>query len=145
MSTYPRLSSGGDSHAAGRGRQRLKLGAIGYTNARHGVDADAVSVSAALSSLCLMAVEFVEALSGTVLKIRRTDLARQGNSEIIKFAAIAYASARHGIDADRGMTIEGLAMLCQAAIDYVESIPKEDPTKRPAMPHLQIGNGANGA
>jgi len=54
--------------------------------------------------------------------------------------AIAYASSRHGVDADVGMAREGLAMLCQAAIDYAESLPREDAAKRSA-PHLQIGNG----
>ncbi len=138
-------ATGGDSHAAGRARQRLKLAAIGYVNARHGVDADVESARAGLALLCQMAVEFVETLPGAQLKNRRVDLYSQGDNETLKLAAIAYVNARHGIDADVGMAREGLALLCQVAIDYVESLPREDPTKRSDNPHLQIGNGANGA
>lgn len=133
--------NGGDSQASGRARQRLKLGAIGYVNARHGIDTNASLVRAALKLLCQMAIEFVEALPGTQLKNRRTDLYLQGDSEPLQLAAIAYVSARHGIDADVGMAREGLAFLCQASINFVESLPKEEP-KRPADPRLQIGGGA---
>lgn len=136
----PRVN-GSDSLAAGRGRQRLKLAAIGYVHSRHGVDADVESARANLMRLCQMAIEFVETLSGAHLKNRRIDLYRQGDNEALKFAAIAYVSARHGIDADRGLTQEGLQLLCQAAIDFVESLPRED-LKRPADPHHQIGHGA---
>ena len=128
-------------HAEGRARQRLKLSAIGYVNARHGIDTDVDLARAGLRVLCQMGIEFVAALSGTLLKNRRIDLYAQGNSETLQLAAIAYVSARHGIDADVGMTREGLALLCQAAIDFVESLPKGEP-KRSADPHIQIGNGA---
>jgi len=141
MPSHARLG-GGDSHAAGRGRQRLKLAAVGYFNARHGVDADEQLAHAAADFLCQIAIEFVVALGGP-LKNRRADLYRQGDSEMLKIAAIAYASARHGIDADVGMAREGLAILCQAAIDFVETLPREDPPKRSTTsPHLQIGEGA---
>lgn len=40
MPSHARVN-GSDSHAAGRARQRLKLGAIGYVHARHGIDTDA--------------------------------------------------------------------------------------------------------
>ena len=138
--------NGGDanasnSHAAGRARQRLKLSAIGYVNARHGIDTDIDLARAGLRVLCQMAIEFVAALPGTHLKNRRIDLYAQGNSETLQLAAIAYVSARHGVDADRGMSQEGLALLCQAAIDFVESLPKEDPSKRSAESQRQIGNG----
>ena len=132
---------GGDPQAAGRGRQRLKLAAIGYVNARHGVDADAALAQAGLVRLCRASIEFVEALPGERLKNYRGDLTRRGDTETLKIAAIAYVSARHGIDADVGMAREGLALLCQAAIGYVESLPDEEP-KRTADPHLQIGIGA---
>lgn len=130
-----------DSHAAGRARQRLKLAAIGYVNARHGIDTDLDLARAGLLFLCQMAIEFVTTLPGTHLK-RRLDLHTQGNNETLKLAAIAYVSARHGIDADVGMSREGLALLCQAAIDFVESLPREDQPKRSADSHLQIGVGA---
>jgi hypothetical protein len=139
-------ATGGDAHAAGRGRQRIKLRALGYNHARHGVDATVELAQAGLWLLCLAAIEFVDALPGALLKNRRVDLYRQGDSETLALAAIAYACARHGIDADVGMSREGLALLCQAAIDFVESLPREDSTtKRSSSPHFQIGNGANGA
>ena len=146
MPSYARVNGGGDSHAsnshsAGRGRQRLKLAAIGYASVRHGIDTDIDKARGGVRALCQMAIEFVAALPGTLLKNRRIDLFAQGDSEMLQFAAIAYASARHGVDADVGMAREGLAQLCQAAIDFVESLPKEDQAKRSADPHLQIGNG----
>lgn len=139
MPAHARVN-GGDSLAAGRARQKLKLAAIGYANSRHGVDANVEIARAGLTRLCQIAVEFVDALAGAPLKNRRIDY-RQGDSEMLQLAALAYANARHGIDADVGMAREGLAMLCQAAISYVESLPWEDPSKRPTSPHLQLGNG----
>ena len=130
--------NGADAPASGRGRQRLKLGAIGYLNARHGVDTDADLAYAARKRLCLRAVEFWEAIHGTPLKGRRIDLWDQYDRQI-QLAAIAYGSARHGIDADVGMTREGLADLCQEAINFVEALPKEEPVKRQIDPRLQIG------
>lgn len=126
--------NGGDSLAAGRGRQRLKLAALGYASSRHGVDAEAALARAGLTRLCQVACEFVGTLPGSVSRINH-----QGDSELLQLAAIAYASARHGIDADVGMAREGLAMLCQAAISYVESLPWEDPVKRPTSQPFQTG------
>jgi len=138
MPLQPRAVSGGDPHAAGRARQRLKLAAIGYVGSRHGVDADPDLSRAALALLCQIAHEFVESL-GTMRKKRRD---REGHIEPLKLAAIAYASARHGIDADVGMSREGLALLCQGAISYVESLPDEEVApKRTADPRFQIGTG----
>jgi hypothetical protein len=137
--------NGSDSQAAGRGRQRLKLAGLAYYNVRHGIDADVESTLAARMFLRKMAIEFVGSLAGNYLKNRRLDLYTQGDDEMLVLAAIAYASSRHGIDADVGMSREGLAMLCQASIDFVESLPKDDQSKRPATdPHLQIGNGVPG-
>ena len=133
--------NGSDSAASGRARQRLKLAAIGYVNARHGIDTDADLVHKGLKNLCQMAAEFVQALNLSQLNNRRIDLWAQGDTESLKLAAIAYVCARHGIDADVGMTREGLAFLCQAAINFVEGLPKEEP-KRPLDPQLQIGGGA---
>lgn len=59
----------------------------------------------------------------------------------LKLAAIAYGNARHGIDADQGLSRAGLALLCQAAIEYVEAITGSDPKRRPIDPHLQLDNG----
>ena len=141
MPPHARVNGGSDSHAAGRARQRLKLAAIGYVNARHGIDTDVDMARAGLMILCQMAIEFVAALPGTHLKNRRIDLYAQGNNETLKLSAIAYVSARHGVDADIGMSREGLALLCQASIDFVEGLPREDQPKRSTDPHLQIGNG----
>ena len=136
--------NGSDSPAAGRGRQRLKLHGIGYAHARHGIDADADRAWAASMLLRRMAVEFVTTLPGSLLRNRRTDLQAiaQADGTMLEHAAIAYSAARHGVDADVGMAREGMAMLCQAAIDFVEGLPKEDPAKRTPDAHLQIGNGA---
>jgi len=130
----------GDSLAAGHARQRLKLLAIGYASARHGVDGEIELARAGITRLCQGAVEFVLAAAPQALKNRRID--RPGNSEMLQLAALAYANARHGIDADVGMAREGLAMLCQAAISYVESLPWEDSLKRPTSVHFQLGNGS---
>lgn len=129
-------ANGGDSLAAGRARQRLKLLAIGYASSRHGVDADVPLARAGLARLCQGALEFVEAIDEASLKKRRIDL--QGDSSALQLAALAYANARHGIDADVGMAREGLALLCQAAIGYAESLPWETAPKQ----SLQLGNGA---
>lgn len=126
--------------------------AIGYFNARHGIDADNTLVRAGLVRLRQSAIEYVEALDGNRLRNRQLDSA-QGNSEMLQLAAIAYAGSRHGIDADVGMVREGLAMLCQAAVGYVESLPREEmsATKAPValpredtakrLPSFQFGHG----
>lgn len=134
--------SGGDSHAAGRARQHLKLAAIAYVNARHGLDASLELSRAALAFLCQKALEFVETLPGVSPKNRLLDLSR-GDPVVLQLAAVAYASARHGVDADVGVVREGLALLCQASIDYVESLSKEDRPKRAASAHHQLGNGVS--
>jgi hypothetical protein len=135
-------ANGGDSLAAGRARQRLKLVSIGYASSRHGIDADVGLTQAGLIRLCQTAVEFVDALAGGLPKNQRIDL-QQGDVSTLQLAAIAYASARHGIDADVGMAREGLALLCQAAISYVESLPREDFSKRSPNPHLQLSHGGS--
>jgi hypothetical protein len=144
MPSHVRATGGdarGDSQAAGRGRQRLKLSAIAYNSARHGVDATVELAQAALWQMCQIGLEFVDALPGALLKNRRVDLYRQCDNEMLALAGIAYACARHGIDADVGMAREGLAMLCQAAIDFAELLPREDQSKRSSNPNLQIGTG----
>lgn len=143
MPSHTRVNGGDSPAAQGRGRQRLKLSAIGYYSSRHGVDATVESAQAARKFLRQTALEFVTALPGDLLKNRRID--RQGDDELLCIVAIAYACSRHGIDADVGMVREGLALLCQAAIDYAESLPREESSKRSSSPHLQIGNASHGA
>ncbi len=62
----------------------------------------------------------------------------------LKLAAIAYVNARHGVDADVGLSRAGLALLAQAAIEYYEALTGADPRKRPVDPHLQQLDGGNG-
>lgn len=143
MALSPRVTvSPNDSQAAGRGRQRLKLAAIGYVHARHGVDTDADVCRGARKFLRQMAFEFVGTLPGALLKSRRFDPSA-GNDEMLTLAAIAYASSRHGVDADVGMIREGLALLCQSSIDFVESLPKEDNAPKRSPDLHQITNGAH--
>jgi hypothetical protein len=141
-----RVNGNGDAAAAGRGRQRLKFAGIGYAASRHGVDATVELTQAARKLLRQYALEYVAALPGDLLRNRRIDLAiagRQGDDEMLCIAAIAYASARHGVDGDVGMAREGIALLSQAAIDFSETVPREEPsTKRSSSPHLHLGNGS---
>jgi hypothetical protein len=60
----------------------------------------------------------------------------------LKLAAIAYVNARHGIDADVGLSRAGLALLCSCAVEYYEALMGADPSKRQLDPHLQLDNGA---
>lgn len=133
---------GGDPAAAGRARQRLKFGAIGYFNARHGIDADLELATFARKELRRLAVEYAVSVSGPQLKYRRVDLLDQGDDELLRFGAIAYSGARHGIDSDVGMAREGLAFLCQAAISFAESLPDDGVPKRKVDQRSQLGNGA---
>jgi hypothetical protein len=60
----------------------------------------------------------------------------------LKLAAIAYVNARHGVDADVGLSRAGLALLASAAIEYYEALTGADPHRRPVDPHLhQLDNG----
>lgn len=56
----------------------------------------------------------------------------------LKLAAIAYVNARHGVDADAGLSRAGLALLASAAIEYYEALTGADPSKRPTDPVFQI-------
>lgn len=131
---------GGDSHAAGRGRQHLKLAAIAYAAALHGLHATVERANAARRWLREKAMEYVAALPENLLKGRRLD-PNLGDSEMLELAAIAYAHARHGMDADVGMTREGMALLCQEANNYCESLPREEVAKRQVGAHFQLGSG----
>lgn len=68
---------------------------------------------------------------------RATGLARQK----LKLAAIAYTNARHGVDADAGMSRAGLALLASAAIEYYEALTGAKPSQRPVDPYLPLDNG----
>lgn len=143
--------NGGDSLAAGHGRQKLKLAAIGYVNARHGVDADTDLAHSGLALLAQTALEYYEALMGAVPKNRPTDPYFQHESvdvpeatrarQRLKLAAIAYVNSRHGIDADHGMVRAGLALLAQAGLEYYEALVSASPKRQTADAHRQLGNG----
>jgi hypothetical protein len=152
MPSHARFSGTGDSLAAGHARQKLKLAAIAYVNARHGVDADVEIARAGFALLAQTALEYHEALMGTSPASRPTDPYFQFDDGIaapeagrarqrLKLAAIAYVSARHGIDADHGMSRAGLALLAQAGLAYYEALAVV-PAQQPADPRRQIGNGA---
>ena len=73
MPTKVQVSQNGDSHAIGRARLRLKLAALAYANARHGVDADVGISREGLALLCAMACEYYEALTGADSRERPID------------------------------------------------------------------------
>jgi hypothetical protein len=140
MPPQPRMPSGGDSAAAGRARQHLKISALGYYASRHGIDADEARVKSARDFVCQIAIVYAEAVMP--VKNRRTDLYRQTSCERLLDVAIAYGECRHGNDADVGMTREGMAMLCQEAVNFYEALPlKEDAAKRSTLPPFQLGTG----
>ena len=114
---------------------------MGYANARHGIDADEDLVRAADKLLRRMAVEYADAVAGSSRSRRSPEVYLHGDSEMLRLAAIAYSSSRHGIDADVGMAREGMMILCQAAIDFDESLPREESPKRAGTASLQLGNG----
>jgi hypothetical protein len=137
-----RVTSNGDSHAIARVRQRLKLAAIGYAAARHGIDADVRKCRAGFIRLARMSIEYGETLMGADPRKRPIDPHLLPDNEDLMLAAIAYAAARHGVDADAGMSRAGLADLAQVSIDYYEVFLGAAPRKRPVDPHLQLDNGA---
>ena len=59
----------------------------------------------------------------------------------LKLAAIAYVNARHGIDADVGMSRQGLALLCSMAVEYTEALTGADPRDRPVDHQLRLNGG----
>jgi hypothetical protein len=142
MPSNVRVSSVGDSHAMGRARLKLKLSAIAYASSRHGVDSDAVLSNAGRVFLHKAALDYYEALTGATLHKRPADPHLQRDDARLNLAAIAYANARHGVDADAGLSRAGLALLCSVAIEYCEALVSADPRKRPIDPHLQLEHGA---
>jgi hypothetical protein len=60
----------------------------------------------------------------------------------LKLAALAYTNARHGVDADVGMSRAGLALLCASAIEYYEALTGADPRDRPIDHQLRLNGGA---
>lgn len=106
----------GDSIEAGRARVRLKLSAIAWSHSQAGIDTSAGVSRAALGMLVESAVRYWEALMNRKYEgdraFERTDL--------LKVAALAYAGARHGVDANVEICRAGLGALCEAAIRFCE-------------------------
>lgn len=148
MPTHVRVSGTGDSHLAGRARVFLKVRAIGWVSVRHGVDTDARFARIARTHFRYSAVEYYETVTGTDPKVRPANLQHlieSGSNGDLEVAGVAYVNARHGVDADVGMSRVGLAILAQAAMNYGHEVltgTSVDPKKRPVDPYLQIGNGA---
>lgn len=135
----------GDSPAAGRARQRLKFGALAYASARHGIDADEAMAQEGLIILGRHAIEYAESVLGVAKQMLDPSVDSPAVRRALKrlgVVAIAYASARHGVDAEPGLVREGMAVLAQAAIEYYEVLASASPKKRAVDATLQIGNGA---
>lgn len=127
----------GDSRAAAEARVRLKLAAISFASSPPwGVDL----VSASVISLCGAALAYYAAVQGidyvpagaedpTIDLGDRIDASMSplvvrvvGTRIRLKLAAIAYANARHGVDAHLEFTRESLGSLCAAAVAYAEAL-----------------------
>lgn len=127
----------------GRGRVRLKLAAIAYACSRHGIDVDIGLARAGRALLDNAAIEYYEAVTGMNLKKLLGDRDRNVENSKLYLAAIAYMNARHGVDADVGLSRAGLALLCNASIEHCEALlGDERPNKRAVDPHLHLDNGA---
>jgi hypothetical protein len=108
--------SRGDSIEAGRGRVRLKLSAIAYAHCLSGLDTGSGVTEAALEMLISAAIYYWEALMNKKYK----GDADPKRAKYLKVAAIAYANARHGVDANIEICRAGLGGLCEAAIKFCE-------------------------
>ena len=76
MPSNVRVSSNGthsDTHATARARVKLKLAAIAFVNARHGIDAEPGLVRAGMALLSQAAIEYYEALTGSKPSQRPVD------------------------------------------------------------------------
>ncbi len=122
-------------------RVRLKLYALAYVEARHGVDASAAMCWDALVLYCNAALMYVAALEGSrepSVLIDRTiqddrgpgavrtmapggDRAAQARTEL-KLAAMGYEATRRGADSYTQGGHAAIAIVCQAAIKYAEAL-----------------------
>lgn len=126
------------SHA----RVRLKLYALAYVEARHGVDASPAMCWDALVLYCQSALMYVASLEGkdpsVGVPIDRTihddrgpsasrtmvpggDRVAQARTEL-KLAAMGYEAVRRGADSYTQGGHAAIAMVCQAAIRYAEAL-----------------------
>lgn len=112
-----------DSVPVAKRRVRLKLAALAFSASRHGADAQGLSIRG-LEFLALSAAEYVRELVGGTAPIdpRRLSTDERHIGEL-RLAALAYTETRHGADSTTKFAESGLAMLCQAAIEFMQGLP----------------------
>lgn len=112
-----------DTLAIAQRRVRLKLAALAFSGSRSGADAQGL-VGRGLEFLALSAAEYVRELVGGTGRVDPRDLLTdEQHIGGLRLAAIAYCETRHGSDSTTKFTESGLAMLCGAAIEYVQGLP----------------------
>jgi hypothetical protein len=133
--------SSSNSASTAHARVRLKLAALAYVGTRHGSDARAELLIAAISALCGSALAYYGSLTGkswTRVEDRTlhwdagspADMSdvSDGDARVVssrmrlKLACVSYESTRHGSDAHVEFTRAGIAELCGAAIHYCETL-----------------------
>jgi len=110
----------GDSPEIGRMRVRLKLAALGYVGAQHGIDASPEVSRLSVQTLRDVAGRYYEAITGR--RVAERDISNGEALGRLKLAAQAYAAARHGVDSNIEIARAGLGVLCEAAIRYCEAM-----------------------
>lgn len=133
-----------DNHKIAAARVQLKLYALAWVESRHGVDTSPAFVWDALVLFCEAAKRYVcsfdnsnpnKLVDPTITKdiggaSERTMTGRTAAAgrQQLKLGALAYEATRRGADGGIGFSRDGLAMLCQAAISYVEQLDNIDRT-----------------
>jgi len=137
-------------------RIRLKLYALAYVEARHGVDASPALLWDALVIYCEAAKAYVGALertskhhlidhslgddrgaaNGRTMGGAARDRVSAARTQL-KIAALAYEANRRGADSTAYDGF-GLALVCQAAITYVEALEGPGADKSHLMNDLQL-------
>jgi hypothetical protein len=136
-----------DNHQIAGARVQLKLYSLSYVEARHGADGGPGLCWDALVLLCQAAIRYVRALEGgaggekkaaPIDRTIRDDNGSAGSSRTmmgdrvgaartqLKLATLAYEATRRGADGGIGFARDGLALLCQSAIHYVEALDNTD-------------------
>lgn len=137
-------------------RIRLKLYALAYVEARHGIDASPALLWDALVILCETAKIYVGALegldkrnlidrsladdrgaaNGRTMGGQARDRVSAARTEL-KLAALAFEANRRGADSTAYDGF-GLALVCQAAIQYVEALEGPVGSKSHLMDSLSL-------
>lgn len=119
-----------DSPRAAEARVSLKLAAEGYSASRHGCDAGGSLTAAAIFQLRGRAIFYHAALLHVDLRGRLPDDLTELHADPLveaRFsgllvAALAYHGSRIGADAHSEYARAAIGELCQAAVQYVESL-----------------------